>query len=283
MVSANERKRPTVRRAVPGIPGWLYAALAALFVTIAYNRTLLVNLSAQVNWQTSGDVWAAVAILYLFTATSFLFLLPLGPRRLQKLVTAAYIVAAAIVAFFVDHYGVIFNESMIRNVMDTVFERNVAEATELVSMPLLWYLGFFGMVPALTAGFIPIKKRKPGSEIWSRLVAGVVAVALGGLIVIPGSQSVVSFPTAIRDLRHFITPLYAIASVEKYYRHKWARDGIPFQELGRDAHQGPDHARRTIGVFIVGETERADHFSLNGYDRFSTSILFATSQTYSTC
>lgn len=273
MTSSNQQIRPTARRAEPGIPAWLYAALAALFVTIAFNRALLANLSDQVSWQNGSDLWAAIAVLYLVTAVSFLLLLPLGPRRLQKLLTAAYIVAAAIIAFFVDRYGVIFNESMIRNVMDTVSERNVSEAAELVSVPLLLYLGVFGMAPALAAWLIPIKKRKPGKEIRSRFVAGILAVVLGGLFVVPGSQSVIAFAAKHRDLRHFITPLYAIASIEKYYRHKQTRDGIPFRQLGLDVHRGADHTRRTIGVLIVGETQRADHFSLNGYPRPTNPLL----------
>ena len=172
-----------------------------------------------------------------------------------------------------DRIGVVFNEELIRNVMDSVIERNVAEATQLVSGPVLVQVFPFGVLPSLAMLPVPIKNRAVFPEIKFRIIAGLIAMASTVLIVFAASQSVVGFAAKNRDLRCFITPSYAIASTEKYFRHKRQRDGIPFRELGQDARIAVDHARKTIGVLIVGETERADHFSLNGYPRPTNPLL----------
>jgi lipid A ethanolaminephosphotransferase len=56
-------------------------------------------------------------------------------------------------------------------------------------------------------------------------------------------------------------------SLRKLVASSWSAGKAPFQEIGTDAEQQKSGRARTVGVLVVGETARADHFSLNGYER----------------
>ncbi len=257
----------------PEVASWFVAASAAVFVTLANNRTLIVTLVDRIDLHTAIGLWTAFAIPFLVTAIAFILLLTIGAGRLLKPLVVTYLLVASIVGFFVDRYGVIFDEDMIRNVVDTVAERNVHEATELISVPLLTHAVLFGLFPAILVALIPIRRQSTIREFKVRLAAVAVAFALSAFTLLVDSRGLFTFGAENRDMRHFITPLYAVASAEKYFRHEFARDAGVFRDRGRDAHIRNRHVQKTLGVLIVGETARADHFSLNGYTRTTNPLL----------
>jgi len=67
-------------------------------------------------------------------------------------------------------------------------------------------------------------------------------------------------------LRLYATPTYALNSLRKVVFAAASGADAPFLELGDDAVRAA-RSRRTVGIVVVGETARADHFSLNGYGR----------------
>ena len=257
----------------PEIPACALAAAAAVFVTLANNGTLLENLVNRVDLHTVSGLWAAVTFPLIITAVTFILFLILGPGRILKPLIAVYLVVASTIGFFVNEYGVVFSESMIRNMADTVAERNLPEVTELVSPPLLLHIFLVGLLPALAFAAVKVRKQTPIRGLTTRLATGTVVALLGGIIFMADSDYLILFSAKNRDLRHFITPLYAISSAEKYFRHLRTRNGKVFHELGQDAHLREGHKHRTLGVLIVGETARADHFSLNGYERETNPLL----------
>ena len=258
---------------MPELPSWIFAAWSAVFVTAANNGTLFEHLFARVDLHTAIGLWVALVIPFLITAITFGLFLSIGLGRILKPLIVIYLLIASVVGFYVDEYGVIFSEGMIRNMMDTVGERNIQEATDLVSGPLLLHIVLYGLLPALIVAVIKVRKQTPVREFASRLIAGSVVLILGAFTLLGDSQHLVPFAAKNRDLRHFITPLYAITSVEKYFRHQRMRDTKDFYELGKDAHLRAGHARKTLGILIIGETARADHFSLNGYARETNPFL----------
>jgi lipid A ethanolaminephosphotransferase len=68
-----------------------------------------------------------------------------------------------------------------------------------------------------------------------------------------------------RDLQAYVTPVFALASARKLYRKLHPKAPPAFERV-EDARRIPTRVP-TIGVLVVGETARADHFQLNGYAR----------------
>lgn len=258
---------------LPQVPAWFIAALTAIFITFASNQTLLDKLLERADLHSAGGLLTAMAIPSLITTITFALLLMFGLGRFLKPLAVSYLLVASILGFFIDHYGVIFDEGMIRNLVDTVVERNVHEATELVSVPFLLHVLLYGLLPAAAVLVLDVREQKPVRELKERLVAVSIAIALIAATLMASSRLLITFGAENRDLRHYINPLYAIASAEKFFRHERAANAQEFYEIGQDAHVRETHARRTLGVLIVGETARADHFSLNGYGRETNPLL----------
>ena len=71
-----------------------------------------------------------------------------------------------------------------------------------------------------------------------------------------------------RDLKGMISPQNAIASTLSYYRKSAPKKNLPLVRYGEDAHllqPVNKQAKPKLMVLVVGETARAESFSLNGY------------------
>jgi lipid A ethanolaminephosphotransferase len=79
-----------------------------------------------------------------------------------------------------------------------------------------------------------------------------------------------------RELRLHINPTYPIYSLIKYFVDQNSADrNAPLITVALDArtpHRG-ERKRPLLAVMVIGETARADHFSLNGYERHTNPEL----------
>jgi len=153
-----------------------------------------------------------------------------------------------------------------------VKDRNTNEAAELLSASLLWHVLLFGLLPSALVLAVNVRYKKPLGEIFTRLAAALGIVLVIGALVMLNFKYLTYFSRENRDLRMTITPLYPITSVAKLIKKSHASEQQPFVVLGEDAAQTP-HARKRVGIMVVGETARADHFSLNGYARETNPLL----------
>jgi lipid A ethanolaminephosphotransferase len=106
-----------------------------------------------------------------------------------------------------------------------------------------------------------------------------VAVTVAGLLLVVGStlpnyRNVSFFARENHDLRYKITPIFPLASLLDLASREM-RTARPFRVIDADATRDPVTARRTIGIMVVGETARADHFSMSGYGRQTNPNLAA--------
>ncbi|OUT24830.1 lipid A phosphoethanolamine transferase, partial [Acinetobacter nosocomialis P020] len=70
-----------------------------------------------------------------------------------------------------------------------------------------------------------------------------------------------------RDLKGMISPQNSISSLMSYYHKKAPKKNLPLVIYGQDAHQVQRVQKNLpkLMILVVGETARAESFSLNGY------------------
>ena len=244
---------------------WQLAIAAAVFITVANNLRLFESLWGLVNVTSLPGVVFLLFILMLMIHVLNTIFLAFGIGPLLKGLVAIALIVCAILGYFVNEMGVMFDHEMLRNMVDTVREHNANEAFELASWPLIRHTSLFGIMPALSLMFVQVTPRRPLLEIRDRVLAflaGVVLLAPMGL----GNYKYTTFiAVEHRDLRFLVVPIYPLISAIQI-----ARDALrvvpEFRELSLEAVQHK-FGRRIVGVMVVGETARADHFSLNGYAR----------------
>ncbi|MBF0219844.1 MAG: sulfatase-like hydrolase/transferase, partial [Gammaproteobacteria bacterium] len=219
----------------------------------------------------SGSGYLLSLFLLMVTLT-FILLLPLSPGRLIKPTLALFTLFCAIISYFSDRFGVIFDLEMVRNVHDNLSEGNRAEALELLSWDLVLYLLLHTLPFWFWLYWVEIK---PAAAWWRdlgrRLSYGFGIAALTVVLVLLNYKTVSLFSRENRDLRYHLNPIFALGSIAQFYRNQTLM-AMPFETINGSIQRDQPHPP-LIGVLIVGETARGDHLQLNGYAEPTSPLL----------
>lgn len=237
------------------------AAAVSLFIVAVDNDSFWKSA-----WRATANDEHRFAILLSLFAIVFLTLtitlcLALG-RGLLKALAVSLLVLAAAFDYFMTQYGVIIDQAMVRNTVETT----VLEATPFLSTTLFWHVAMFGLLPALVVLMVPLPSLRWYTEGLSRTVA-VAASALVLVATLYLNYAAVSFfGHENHRLRVLINPGYPIVSAIKFAVFTedvpTTRKQLPMQLTASDPLRKP-----ALMIFVMGETARADRFSLNGYER----------------
>lgn len=240
----------------------LILAVAAFLLAFG-NGTLIANV-LQTYPLTVGNAPALLSLVAVFGGATVLVLGLLCFKHSTKPVLITILLLSALAAYFMDSYGVIISDDMLRNVAHT----NPAEALDLFSLKLLLYLALLGVAPALAVAWVPVRWRGWRTETAARLkLTGATLLLVIGTVLLFGSFYA-SFLREHKELRQRANPVYFLHSTIKYATQSLQSVSIsPIAAVGADAKIPFTDVSRELVILVVGETARADHFSLNGYDR----------------
>lgn len=161
-------------------------------------------------------------------------------------------------------YNAIYDYDMIVN----IFETNSAEALSYLSLSLLIFIFFTGILPML---FLLLVHIKPSPSRFRGLLnrIGLLSVAL---LLLAGLYTLYykSYAAVGRNnsyLNKMINPAHFYYTV-KYIKKKYFTEKLKYLELGKDATlKVSKNKKPTLMVLVLGETARAQNSSYNGYDR----------------
>lgn len=246
------------------LSSWLVLLIASIFMVLANSTGLLASLLDTLDLSTGNGIGFLVTLCLLAVLVVYLLLQLMAVGRLQKPVIALFLLGSAVFGYFANQMGVVFDEDMFLNMAATVADRNAAEAGELLSVPMLGYVLLVGVLPATLLMLVEIRKQTAIREVGSRLLAFVVLTACLATVSLPSYKYVSYFAVEHRDLRFKVIPVYPLLSLVRVVRDQTHE--IPaFRAIDSDATQRHAANRRSIGIMVVGETARADHFSLDHY------------------
>jgi lipid A ethanolaminephosphotransferase len=98
-------------------------------------------------------------------------------------------------------------------------------------------------------------------------------ILIGSLIFI-SSDFYASFLREHKILRFYANPTKPIESLFKFIKTRLPSEtDVHWQSVGLDATRNTTDERRELVILIVGETARAQNFSLNGYPRLTNPLL----------
>ena len=253
----SRRLRPREWLAAPGL-----IVAVALFIVAFDNH----NLWAAVARATALDEHRQAIFISLFSIVFFslttLLALALG-NRVLKTASVALLLVAAVCSFFMGEYGIVIDESMIRNIVET----EAREAAPLLSWAFAQHVLFFGLAPAIAVLFMPLERSTWRHHLLVRLVA-----AVGGLGIMVGTVygnfgAVSFFGHQQHQLRMLINPGYPLYAAVRFglaEDEPVAQDRAPLEArlVTRSSATKP-----AVVIVVMGETARADRFSFNGYER----------------
>jgi lipid A ethanolaminephosphotransferase len=238
--------------------------LAVAAFLLAFSNGSLVSRVLEIYPLNAGHAPAVLSLALTIGGITVLVLGLLCFKRSTKPVLITLLLLSSLSAYFMDSYGVIISDDMLRNVAHT----NPSEALDLFSWKLLVYLGLLGIAPAAAVAWVPVHWRGWRRETVARLkLLGItLALAIGTALLFGGFYA--SFLREHKELRQRANPVYFMSSVIKFAMQSFVSTSTgPMVVVGADALIPTTDQTRELVILIVGETARADHFSLNGYAR----------------
>jgi lipid A ethanolaminephosphotransferase len=181
-----------------------------------------------------------------------------------RIVTSLFILLAAPIAYVSSQFGSVLDTSMIQNVLQTDANETIA----LLNFEFAQRILLLGVLPAIAVWLVPMQIRRPSRRVRERasIIGGALAAMLVCLLLFGAEYA--SFFREHKPLRYYANPIYAVYSIGKYIGER-----VSFPHTAALAAVLPDailpayDGHRELIIMVVGETARADRFSLNGYER----------------
>ncbi|HCC6118847.1 phosphoethanolamine transferase EptA [Klebsiella pneumoniae] len=258
-------RRPVVSRTTYLI---LFACYIGIFLNLAFYRQVfpLLPVNSLHNWLLflSMPIVAISVMNILTTLASFL--------KLDRLVISLFILLSASAQYFIWNFGVVIDRSMITNILDTT----PAESFALLSGEMIAVLGLSGVLPVFVAWWVKI--RKPATR-WRGAAMRLLNIAVSALLIIlVAALFYKDYASVFRNNKELVkslSPSNSIVAVNSWYAHH-RMDNLPLVKIGEDAtqkavmHNAP---RKNLTIVVLGETSRADNFSLGGYSRDTNPLM----------
>ena len=239
----------------------LLAIWLGVFLNIAFFEKI--RMLTPYNGVKAG-LFVVASIIIVVAAYNFIFQF-FNWKWTAKPLAIALVFIGGFAAYAVNTLGVLITSDQIQNLVQT----DIAEARDTWSWHLLtWTLGMT-VVPIIVILMMKIKPEPIIRQLLHKVIASVVSLAmvLGLLFVF-----YVDFAAIFRenrDLKGMISPQNMIASFASYYKKKAPKENLPLVVYGEDAVMQKAQATSLpkLMVLVVGETARAENFSLNGYSK----------------
>lgn len=192
-------------------------------------------------------------------------------RPLAKPVLIGILLIAATAASFMQQYGVAIDRVMIQN----VFETDAAEVRDLVSFRLIVLWGALGLLPAALVAYVPLQHPSLRRLAVRSALTSALSLGAASFLVVAFSADYASLLRNHRDLRFVLTPTNALWYSASYLARR--NEVMPIQEIvGADARKTSARLasyKPMVFVLVVGETARAEDFSLGGHNRLTNPLL----------
>ncbi|EPM4184515.1 phosphoethanolamine transferase EptA [Klebsiella aerogenes] len=240
----------------------LFVCYIGIFLNLAFYRQVfpLLPVNNLHNWLVflSMPIVAISVMNIITTLASFL--------KLDRVVISLFILLSASAQYFIWTFGVVIDRSMIANIFDTT----PAESFALLSTQMVIVLGLSGLLMVLVAWWI--KVRRPAS-FWRGATMRLLNIAVSALlIVLVAALFYKDYASVFRNNKELVkslSPSNSIVALNSWYAHN-RMDNLPLVKIGEDAKQKAvmhNGARKNLTIVVLGETSRAENFSLGGYDR----------------
>ncbi|VAW56017.1 Phosphoethanolamine transferase EptA specific for the 1 phosphate group of core-lipid A [hydrothermal vent metagenome] len=242
--------------------------IVSLFVVVVDNQSLWMMLWGVVGENPLSHTFFFVSFLFFLISTVMLLLSLLSFKRTIKLTAITVLIVASIFAYFIDNMHVIFDVSMMQNLIET----DVREALELININLIFHVFIFGLLPSAVILALRIETQSNKLEIFSRIKILSIMLLLTVLSIFWSSKEFTYVIRENRSIRYLVNPVYPIVSLIKYLKIDYNQNIVKkkikpiFNDAIKYSNVSQKH-KKNIVILVVGETARSKNFSLNQYSR----------------
>ena len=208
---------------------------------------------------------AIVAFAFTFIVLQILVL-----PYINKPIAIFLLIGAASASYFMNTYGIVIHQTMIQNMVET----DTKEASELINGTLIAYLLILGIAPSIAVAFGKVSFQPFLKETWNKVKTIAIALVVIAAVIGVSTAEFASFFRNNKNVRQMLNPVNFVYAGLSYATH--SNKSIVVKPIGEDAKLAAritNTAKPTLFILVVGETARADKFTLNGYNRPTTPLI----------
>ncbi|MEN5060608.1 phosphoethanolamine--lipid A transferase [Luteimonas sp. TWI1416] len=248
---------------------WVAALFFATIGNVVLWRTLW--LEVEIDGLRSLSFFLSLPV-FLFCIINLLLTPVVALPYIRKPLLATLVVISAGCSYFMLHYNVLIDRSMVQN----FFETNQAEMASYFSLPLLLTILGLGIVPAVATLLLQTKSVGTPMRTLAWWLGNVVVTSIVLIAVTMGFYK--DYASLLRNNGHIrdqLLPFNFVRNTNGYLKRKYSATSQPLRTVAEDATRPAPvaGARPKLVIAVVGETARAQNFQLNGYPRPTNPVL----------
>ena len=243
----------------------------SIFLVSFYNYSFFIEVTKIYKFDGINILYISSLFILLIAIINFIFTL-VSSKYTTKAILILVIFISSFTTYFMNTYHIVIDDSMIRNTLQT----NMKESLDLFNLKLLVYIFCLGIIPAYIVYKIPLNYNNTKQELINKIKSIFISLFLIAVIIFSFSKFYTSFLREHKPLRYYINPTYWIYSISKYINLTYSNEKKELKKIGLDAKIIEDNERdelKELVILVVGEAARADHFSLNGYNKKTNPLL----------
>jgi lipid A ethanolaminephosphotransferase len=204
-------------------------------------------------------------IILMLVANFFAFFLILFLLRfVGKVILMLFFIVNAIAVYFINTYGVIIDESMVGNVLNT----NYTESAGFFSIRLLFYVILLGVIP----GIFIIKAKIINVTLQRFLIITLASLLFMVIVAFANSKNWLWVDKHSKTLGGLAMPWSYTVNLSLFFVHKHQENE---KEILLPEATIKDN-QKSVVVLVIGESARSENFSLYGYSKNTNPLLSKT-------
>lgn len=216
-----------------------------------------------------NNIGFLISLAVFIVSFNMLLFTLVSSKYTTKPILMVIVLVSSLTNYFMNSYHVVIDKSMIRNTLQT----NLHESMDLLSFRQILYFIFLGVLPSYLIYKSDIKYQSLKIELISKIKTILFSLLVMIASVMTFGKHYASFLREHKALRFSINPTTWIYSIGKYANSTFSSDKIIVKPIGLDAKIINKSNKHKIVIMVVGESARADHFSLNGYKKETNPLL----------
>jgi lipid A ethanolaminephosphotransferase len=242
---------------------------------VALNYPFVSALLSSMGGLRLGNLTDALLIFFALYAVLFLLFFLTAWKWVTKPIGYFLLLTAPAAACAVHWLGTDFTPLIMRS----VFKTDLVETRGLLSPAWFVVIGLLGVLPALLLRRVELEFPSPRRQLLQKAIAVVATIVVAAAVYFPNQLFFNAFADSATNyrLKTMVLPFNYVGALAGLLREEL--DGLRPRRGGKagaagrvhfEAGRGPlltGSGKRTVVIFVLGESARARSFSLNGYER----------------
>ncbi|ASP49267.1 phosphoethanolamine transferase [Cognaticolwellia beringensis] len=233
------------------------------YIALVLNLPFLSKASTAITALDNYNVLFLISLPIFLLSLSVVFQGIFSFRWLTKPLLITTVIISSLIFYGTITYGIVFDYGMVQNTLET----DSAEALSYVNLHASLFFLIFGVLPSFIIYKVKLTYKPFFRELLTRLKIITFSFAVVLLIASVFYSNYAAVGRNNKDLLGYVTPYKMADASYKFVRNHYFYPPMKFQVLDTAPTIVRDSSRKHVTVMVLGETARAQSFSLNGYTK----------------